>query len=60
MVEGPTPDISAGHDLSVMRSSPALGSSFRVESAWDSLSLLLFLPVSPLMCFLSFSVSKKR
>ena len=39
LVERPTLVFSLGHDLRVMRLSPALGSVFRAESAWDSFSL---------------------
>ena len=49
---------SSGHDLTVMRSSPTLGSVLSVEPAWDSLSLPLC--TSPLYSLsLSVSVSLK-
>jgi len=37
-------DFCSGHDLRVMRSSPALGSAVGGESAWDSLPVLLSPP----------------
>ena len=36
-VEHPTPGFGSGHDLTVMRSSPRLGSTL-MELAWGSLS----------------------
>ena len=47
-VKCPTLGFSLGHDLRVVRSSPASGSVLIVETASDSLSL-------PLPCSLSFS-----
>ena len=38
-VKCPTPNFSSGHDLTVVRSSPALGSTLSMEAAYDSLSL---------------------
>ena len=43
-VKCPILNFSSGHDLTVMGSSPTLGSAQGMESAWDSLSLLLLLP----------------
>ena len=42
--EHPILDFGLGRDLSVVRSSPKLGSALSVESAWHSLSLPLPLP----------------
>ena len=42
-----TLDFGSGHDLRVMRSSPKSGSTFSMESAWDSLSLSLSLSLCP-------------
>ena len=39
LVKCPTPNFSSGHDLTVVRSSPALGSTLSMEAAYDSLSL---------------------
>ena len=38
MVKLLTLDFGSGSDLTVVRSSPASGSTLSVESAWDSLS----------------------
>ena len=46
VVKRPTLGFSSGHDLTVMRSSPASGSPRSVEPAWDSLSFPLALPHS--------------
>lgn len=45
---------SAGHDLGVVRSNPALGSALGVESAQDSLSAFPHFPLS--LCFSSIIV----
>ena len=36
LVKGWTFDFGSGHDLTVVRSSPALGSLLSMEPAWDS------------------------
>ena len=47
LVKHPTLDFGRGHDLTVMRSSPTLGSMLGMELLWIlSLSLLLPLPCS--------------
>ena len=47
-VEHLTPDFSSGHDLVLCGFEPRIRlCSDRVELAWDSLSLPLFLPLSP-------------
>ena len=38
-VKRPTLDFCSGHDLTIMESSPTLGSVLGVGLAWDSLSL---------------------
>ena len=38
LVKHTTLDFGSGHDLTVMRTSPVLGSVLSWESAWDSLS----------------------
>ena len=38
LVECPTLDVGSGHDLVVMRRSPALSSTLMVMPAWDSVS----------------------
>ena len=43
-VKCPILDFSSGHDLTIVRSSPMLGSLLSRESAWDSLS-----PSAPLL-----------
>ena len=58
-----TVGFSSGHDLRVMRLSPACGSMLSTESAWDSLSLSLLLllsstPMLSLSCSLAVSLSK--
>ena len=54
LVEHPTLDFGPGHDLTVMRSSPALGSLLEI------LSLPLSLPLPTCPCPLSVSLSKKK
>ena len=59
LIECPTPDFSLGHDLTVVRSSPMLGS---LLAAWN-LSEILSFPLSahpPLMCGLSQNKIKKK
>lgn len=41
LVKCGTPDFGSGHDLGVVRSSPAFGSVLSWEFAWDSLPLPL-------------------
>ena len=43
-VERPTLDFGLGHDLTVLRSSPELGSELGMEPAWDSHSPFLSEP----------------
>ena len=57
MVKGPTLDLSSGHDLEVVSSSPVLSSSLTAQSlepVLDSVSLSLFLSLSapppPALC----------
>ena len=62
-VKHPTLDFSSGHDLTVMRLSPAFGPVLRVEPAWDSLSpslstCLLLVLMSALSLFLSLKINK--
>jgi len=53
LVKHLTLDFGSGHDLRVVRSSPALGSVLAVGPAWDSLS------APPPLLSLSLSFAKK-
>ena len=46
-VKYPTLNLGSGHDLTVVRQSPWLGSMLGVEPAWDSLTLRLSLSLCP-------------
>lgn len=66
VVERPTPDLSSGSDLSVVRWSPRLGSTWSMESTRDSLLVFLPLPHTPphptpsYTCAHTLSLSKKN
>ena len=51
LVERPTLDLGSGHGLTVVGSSPVLGSALSVEPLWDTLSLSLSLSLcsSPIL-----------
>ena len=51
-----TPDSGSGHDLMILRPSPALGSALSMEPAWDSLSL----SAPPLLCSLKLNKEKLK
>ena len=47
LIEHPTLEFDLGHDLAVMGSSPTLGPALNTDTAWDSRSHSLSLPLSP-------------
>ena len=51
-VKCPILDFSSGHDLRVVRWSPMSGFTLGLDSAWDSLSLLLHLSLLPFFLYL--------
>ena len=57
-VKRPNLDFGSGHDLRVVRSSSALGSTLGVQPAWDSLSSPS--PSAPLLLTRVFSLSLSR